>query len=240
MDFDVFFNKLVKECASLNVCISEGQAKSFFKYMNLLIEWNEKMNLTTIVEPDDIIIKHFIDSLTISKFIDRGAKVADIGTGAGFPGLPISLVHEDCEFSLVDSLNKRIVFLQEVINNIGIKNVSTIHSRAEDFGKDKNFRESYDIVVSRAVASLNVLVEYMLPVLKMGGFCICMKAFNIDEEVKNAKKACELLGGSIDFIDEVTLPNTDIIRKNIVVRKIKDTPNRFPRKAGIPSKEPLV
>lgn len=240
MNFDVFFEFLVKECASLDISISESQAKCFYKYMILLIEWNKKMNLTTIVEPKDIVVKHFVDSLTISKFIGGGAKIADIGTGAGFPGLPISLVHEDCEFSLVDSLNKRIIFLQEVISNIGINNVCTIHSRAEDFGRVKSFRESFDFVVSRAVAPLNVLLEYMLPVLKVGGVCICMKAFNIDEEVKSAKNACELLGGVIDSINEVTLPNTDITRKNIVIKKVKDTPFKFPRKAGLPSKEPLI
>lgn len=240
MDFDVFSNDLIQECANLNICISEIESRKFYNYMNLLIDWNKKMNLTAIVDPKDIILKHFVDSLTIMNYIDKKSRVADIGSGAGFPGLPIAIVKKEAEFTLLDSLNKRINFLNEVIKNIELTNVNTVHSRAEDFGKDRCFRECYDFVISRAVAPLNILLEYMLPVLKLGGTCICMKAFNIEEELNNCKKACKVLGGYIDSVDEVSLPDTDIVRKNIIIKKIDYTPSKYPRKAGLPSKEPLV
>ena len=206
--------------------------------MNLLLEWNEKINLTAIIEPREIILKHFVDSLTIAKYIKDDEKLIDVGTGAGFPGIPLSIVKENTDIVLLDSLNKRINFLEEVKENLKLENITTIHGRAEEFGKNKNEREKYDIAMSRAVASLNILLEYLLPLVKVGGRAICMKGSNI-EEIENAKNALEILGGKIEKIEEITLPNSDIKRNIIIVKKVKNTPSKYPRKPGTPSKEPI-
>ena len=221
-----FSNDLIEKANSIGVEISQKQAEQFYTYMELLLEWNEKMNLTAITDPEEVILKHFIDSLTIIPYLKEADTVLDIGTGAGFPGIP-----------LLDSLNKRIIFLQTVITELELKNIQAIHGRAEEFVSKE--RETYDIVTSRAVARLNVLLEYMLPFVKVGGRCICMKSFEIEEELKEAKKAIEILGGEIEKIDEITLPNTDIKRKIVVIKKVKNTPSKYPRKAGTPAKEPI-
>ena len=162
----------------------------------------------------------------------------DVGTGAGFPGIPLSIVKENTDIVLLDSLNKRINFLEEVKENFKLENITTIHGRAEEFGKNKNEREKYDIATSRAVAPLNILLEYLLPLVKVGGKAICMKGSNI-EEIENAKNALEILGGQIEKIEEITLPNSDIKRNIIIVKKVKNTPSKYPRKPGTPSKEPI-
>ena len=206
--------------------------------MNLLLEWNEKINLTAIIEPREVILKHFVDSLTIAKYIKENEKLIDVGTGAGFPGIPLSIVKENTDIVLLDSLNKRINFLEEIKQNLKLKNITTIHGRAEEFGKNKKEREIYDIATSRAVAPLNILLEYLLPLVKVGGKAICMKGSNI-EEIENAKNALEILGGKIEKIEEITLPNSDIKRNIIIVKKVKNTPSKYPRKPGTPSKEPI-
>ena len=218
--------------------ITNEQGERFKKYESLLIEWNKKMNLTAIIEPREIILKHFVDSLTIAKYIKDDEKLIDVGTGAGFPGIPLSIVKENTDIVLLDSLNKRINFLEEVIENLKLENITTIHGRAEEFGKNKNEREKYDIAMSRAVASLNILLEYLLPLVKVGGRAICMKGSNI-EEIENEKNALEILGGKIEKIEEITLPNSDIKRNIIIVKKVKNTPSKYPRKPGTPSKEPI-
>ena len=233
-----FNNSLIEKANSIGVEISQKQAEQFYKYMELLLEWNEKMNLTAITEPEEVILKHFIDSLTIIPYLKEADTVLDIGTGAGFPGIPLKILEENKKFTLLDSLNKRIIFLQTVINELELKNIQAIHGRAEEFVSKE--RETYDIVTSRAVARLNVLLEYMLPFVKVGGRCICMKSFEIEEELKEAKKAIEILGGEIEKIDEITLPNTDIKRKIVVIKKVKNTPSKYPRKAGTPAKEPII
>ena len=162
----------------------------------------------------------------------------DVGTGAGFPGIPLSIVKENIDIVLLDSLNKRINFLEEVKENLKLENITTIHGRAEEFGKNKNEREKYDIATSRAVAPLNILLEYLLPLVKVGGKAICMKGSNI-EEIENAKNALEILGGKIEKTEEITLPNSDIKRNIIIVKKVKNTPSKYPRKPGTPSKEPI-
>ena len=207
--------------------------------MNLLIEWNKKVNLTAITEPDEIILKHFVDSLTISKYISDGTKVVDVGTGAGFPGIPLKIVRQDVDITLLDSLQKRINFLDEVINELDLEKITTIHSRVEDFGKDKKYREKFDIATSRAVANLSTLSEYLLPLVKVGGKVISMKGSLIQEELENSKNAIKILGGQIEKVDEFDLPNSDISRNIVLIDKIKNTPNRYPRKAGEPSKKPL-
>lgn len=206
----------------------------------LLLEWNQKMNLTAIEEPEEIITKHFVDSLTIQKYLKKGDKVADIGTGAGFPGIPLSIMREDCHFLLIDSLNKRITFLNEVIEKLNLRNVQAIHARAEEVAIKKEYRESFDIVTSRAVANMSTLLEYLLPFVKVSGNAICMKGSNVQEEVEKSKKALEVLKGKIETIESFSLPFTDYDRNIIVVKKIGNVPKNFPRKQGKPAKEPIV
>jgi len=213
--------------------------QQFEDYMKLLLEWNEKINLTAITEEDDIILKHFVDSLTISKYIKDGKTLVDVGTGAGFPGVPIKIARENVKVTLVDSLNKRLLFLNDVIEKLQLKEIETLHFRAEEFGQNKKYRESFDIATSRAVANLSTLVEYLLPLVKVGGICICMKGSEVEEELKDSKKAIQILGGEIESIDEFTLPGSDIKRNIVIIKKIDKTPNRYPRKPGTPSKEPI-
>lgn len=238
MEILEFNNSLIEKTNCIGIEISQENAKQFYKYMKLLLEWNEKMNLTAITDPEEIILKHFVDSLTIMPYLSNANTILDVGTGAGFPGLPLKILEDNKEFTLLDSLNKRITFLQTVISELELKNVQAIHGRAEEYISQK--RESYDIVTSRAVAKLNVLIEYMLPFVKVGGRCICMKSFEIEGELKEAKKAIEILGGKIEKVDEITLPTTDIKRKIVIIKKIKNTPNKYPRKAGTPAKEPII
>lgn len=237
MEFEVFSKELKNKAQQINILLEEKQIENFYKYMNLLLEWNEKMNLTAITEPNEVILKHFIDSLTIANLIEKGQKVIDVGTGAGFPGIPLSIVKEE-NITLLDSLNKRIKFLEEVINKLELKNIKAIHSRVEEFAKNKKERESYDIATSRAVAPLNVLLEYLLPLVKLNGKCICMKGSNT-EEIEEAKNALKILGGEIEKIEKITLPESDITRNIIIVKKVKETPSKYPRKPGTPSKEPI-
>ena len=239
MEFNEFKEKLIINVDKLGINLSEIQLKQFYNYMNLLIEWNKKVNLTAITEPDEIILKHFVDSLTISKYISDGTKVVDVGTGAGFPGIPLKIVRQDVDITLLDSLQKRINFLDEVINELNLEKITTIHSRVEDFGKNKKYREEFDIATSRAVANLSTLSEYLLPLVKVGGKVISMKGSLIQEELENSKNAIKILGGKIEKVDEFDLPNSDISRNIVLIDKIKTTPNRYPRKAGEPSKKPL-
>lgn len=218
---------------------SVEQLEQFFAYMNLLIEWNKKMNLTAIVEPNEIILKHFIDSITILKEIDNNSKIIDVGTGAGFPGVPLSIMNPTLKITLADSLNKRLIFLQEVVNQLGLKNIEIIHARAEELGKNKKYRENFDVATSRAVANLSTLSEYLIPLVKVGGKIISMKAGGAQEEIEAAKKAIKILGGKIEGIEEFKLPQTEIERTIILIKKEEHTPNKYPRKAGVPSKEPI-
>ena len=239
MDIIEFSNLMKEYGKEIQIKFTEEQLQKFYEYMNMLIEWNKKINLTAIIEPKEIILKHFIDSLTILKYVNDNEKMLDVGTGAGFPGIPIKIMNEKIEITLLDSLNKRINFLNEVINKLKLKNISAIHSRIEDYGKNNKYREKYDIVTSRAVANLATLSEYMLPMLKIKGKSICMKGSDIKEEVKNSKRAINILGGEIVNIEELVLPKSDNRRNLIIIKKKKNTPLKYPRKAGIPSKEPL-
>ena len=237
MKFEQFSKELKSKASLINIILKEKQIEDLYIYMNLLLEWNEKMNLTAIIEPKEVILKHFIDSLTISGFIEEGKNIVDIGTGAGFPGIPLSII-KDNNITLLDSLNKRITFLQNVINTLELKDIKAVHSRVEEFAKNKKEREMYDIATSRAVAPLNVLLEYLLPLVKVGGKCICMKGSNI-EEIDEAENALKILGGEIEKIEKITLPESDITRNIIIIKKVKETPLKYPRKPGIPSKEPI-
>ena len=229
---------LINSSNELGIKLNEKQINNFEEYMKLLIEWNKKINLTAITTPEDIVLKHFIDSLTILKYIKKEEKLIDVGTGAGFPGIPLKIANPELEVYLADSLNKRINFLNIVIDELNLNNIKTIHTRIEDLGQKKEYREQFDVVTSRAVASFNILLEYMLPLLKIGGKGICMKGSNI-EEINNSKNALEILGGEIEKIEELELPFSDIKRNIIVVKKIKTTPKAYPRKAGIPAKKPI-
>lgn len=239
MEKEKFIELMNRYSAELNIKLSEEQFEQFYRYMNILIEWNKVMNLTGITDPEEIIIKHFIDSLTVIKRVDPKDNIIDVGTGAGFPGVPIKIAFPETKVVLLDSLNKRIKFLNEVIEQLQLKGIETIHGRAEDFGKNEKHREKYDIAIARAVAPLNILLEYLMPFVKIRGKVLCMKASNNEEEIKNSKKAIKILGGELVNTDEFFIPNTNIKRKIVQINKVEGTNKRYPRKAGIPSKEPL-
>ena len=240
MEYIEFKNRLQESFQTQKIDVSEKQCKKFFEYMKLLIEWNEKINLTAIVEPGQVITKHFLDLLTILNYIGtKQQKIIDVGTGAGFPGIPIKIMDDLSEITLLDSLNKRIIFLQEVINKNNLKNIRAIHGRAEDFGQDKLYREKYDVCVARAVAPMNILVEYLLPFARVNGICICMKGANIEEELEEAKKAINLLGGKIEKVESFGLSGSEDRRNIIIIRKISKTPKQYPRKAGTAKKYPI-
>lgn len=225
----------------LGLSLSEKQVNQFLKYYDLLIEWNSFMNLTAITEFEEVLTKHFLDSLSLCKAIDcsKKMKVIDIGTGAGFPGIPLKIAFPDMQITLLDSLGKRVKFLNEVINQLELTGIEAVHGRAEDYVKQPGKREGYDLCVSRAVANLATLSEYCLPYVACGGSFISYKSEKIVEEAKNAKKAISMLGGEIDKQVEFTLPYSDIYRNLFQIKKVKSTPKKYPRKAGLPSKEPL-
>ena len=239
MEKEEILKELNEKSQQIEIMLNEEQKGNFFKYMELLIEWNQKINLTAITEPKDIILKHFVDSLTIKKYIKEKSKIIDVGTGAGFPGIPLKIVDPNIEVTLLDSLNKRIIFLNEVIKEINLKNIEAIHGRIEEVGKNKKYREKFDVVTSRAVSNLNVLAEYMLPLTKIGGICICMKGAEVEEEIEKSKNAIKLLGGKIEKVDTFELPGENIKRNIVIIKKEKNTPTKYPRKPGTPSKTPL-
>lgn len=210
--------------------ISSDKIEKFNKYSSLLCEWNEKMNLTAVTDPDGIAVRHFADSISPLFYVDfpDNGKIIDVGTGAGFPGVPIKIMREDLSLTLMDSLNKRINFLKEVRDNINIDKTECIHARAEEFGRKEEYREMFDIGISRAVAKLSVLSEYVIPFVKVGGYFIAMKAMEIDEEVKEAEEKIKLLGGKIEEIKTIEVPNSDAVRKLVIIKKVKKTDKKYP------------
>ena len=239
MDIKEFKEEIEKYLNVLKIELEEKQIKQLYEYMNLLIEWNKNINLTAIVEPKEIILKHFVDSLTISKYITKNSNLIDIGTGAGFPGIPLKILRNDIDITLVDSLNKRIKFLEEVIEKINLNNIKAVHGRAEEIGKNTNYRETFDYATSRAVANIATLSEYLIPLIKKNGKCIYMKGPDLEEELEKGKKAISVLGGNLEIKEEFELPYSDIKRTIIIIEKKKNTPTKFPRKPGTPSKEPI-
>ena len=225
----------------LNIQINEIQKKQFDTFYSMLVEWNKVMNLTGITEYEEVIEKHFVDSLSIVNIFDLSEinTVIDVGTGAGFPGIPLKIAFPHLKITLLDSLNKRINFLDSVRDELKLDGIYTIHGRAEDFAKKDDYRERYDLCVSRAVANLSTLSEYCLPYIRVGGMFISYKSGDVDDEVLESKKAISILGGKLDNVVKFQLPGTDINRSFIKIEKIKNTGKKYPRKAGLPSKEPL-
>ncbi len=221
--------------------IDNNKIEKFERYYELLVEWNEKMNLTAITEKNEVGTKHFLDSVLIreSGKFTPGAKVIDVGTGAGFPGLPLKIADETLDVTLMDSLGKRINFLNEVVSELSLEGVKTIHSRAEDLGQDKKHRERYDIAVSRAVANLSTLSELCLPFVKVGGYFISLKGPNVENEIGDAKNAIKILGGEIEAVVNYDIPGTDLNHNMVIIKKTMTTPTKYPRKAPKPAKEPL-
>lgn len=232
------FEKKINE---LGIVLSEVQKKQFDQFYDLLVEWNKVMNLTGITEYEEVNEKHFIDSLSIVKAVDmeKVYTVIDVGTGAGFPGIPLKIAFPHLKIVLLDSLNKRIKFLNEVIDQLGLKDISTIHGRAEDYAKQMEYRERFDLCVSRAVANLSTLSEYCIPYVQVGGMFIPYKSGEIDEEVVQAKKAVHLLGGKLEDVVKFQLPESEISRSFVKIKKVNSTTKKYPRKSGLPAKEPI-
>lgn len=219
--------------------MDDNKISQFEKYYEMLIEKNKVMNLTAITDRNEVILKHFIDSIALAKYYEfSNQRLIDVGTGAGFPGIPLKILFPEIEVTLFDSLNKRIRFLQEVIDELGLKNIEAVHGRAEEGGQDKNMREGYDIAVSRAVADMAVLSEYCLPFVRVGGYFIPYKTAEIDEELNNAKKAVSTLGGKIEKVEKLDIEGNG--RSFIFIKKEKPTPKAFPRKAGLIKKNPII
>lgn len=234
-------NILDEKVGQLPISLSEKQKEQFVMFYEILIEWNKVMNLTAITEYEEVIEKHFVDSLSLVKVIDINdiEMIIDIGTGAGFPGVPLKIAFPQLKITLLDSLNKRIKFLNIVIEKLGLDNIQAIHGRAEDYARQKVYREKYDICVSRAVANLATLSEYCIPFVRLGGLFIPYKSGEIEKEMINSEKAISILGGNIEKTIKFQLPGTDIGRSFVKINKIKNTPKKYPRKAGMPAKDPL-
>ena len=233
--------ELLRKClARWNIDIDDTKLDMFEEYYKLLISWNDKINLTSVTKKDDVIIKHFTDSLALLNYLDiSGKNIIDIGTGAGFPGIPLKIMCPSCNIVLLDSLNKRVSFLDKVINTLGLSGIHAVHGRAEELAFDIDYRERFDLAVSRAVADLRVLAEYCLPFVDLSGLFISYKGGNIEEELSGSIHSISILGGSFDRIEKFLLPATDIERSFVFISKIQNTSDRFPRKAGRPLKKPL-
>ena len=234
-------DRFLKSLEKLNIHLNEKQVYQFMKYYEMLIETNKVMNLTAITDFDEVIDKHFVDSLALIQAMDlnKELKVIDVGTGAGFPGIPLKIAFPELDILLLDSLNKRIHFLDQVISELGLENIQTIHGRAEDFGKNPLYREKFDLCVSRAVANLSTLSEYCVPFVKVDGYFISYKSGKVQEELDASRHAVDILGGKVEKCLNYALADTDMERSLVVIHKLKPTKKAYPRKAGKPSKEPL-
>ena len=242
------YSKMINDLKSINIELTDHQIEQFDKYFNLLVKWNEGMNLTAITEFNDVCQLHFVDSIMAAPYFDftkEGLTLIDVGTGAGFPGVPLKIVFPSLKVTLLDSLNKRLNFLNEVINELGLNedggSIETVHGRAEDFSKAKGgvLREKFDIGTARAVANMSTLSEYILPYVKVGGSFVAYKSNKINEEIDLSKSAIKILGGTLSSVNNTFLPGSDIERSIVIINKSKSTPKLYPRKAGLPSKQPL-
>ena len=239
---DYHLDNFRKDLEALQIVLNKEQLCQFMSYYELLVEWNQVMNLTAITDFEEVCKKHFTDSLSLVKAykINAPISVIDVGTGAGFPGIPLKIAFPDIEIILLDSLHKRVDFLKTVIDNLGLKKIEALHGRAEDYAKEKNFREQFDLCVSRAVSNLSTLSEYCIPYVKIGGHFISYKSEKLSEEKKDAEYAISVLGGEIEDQISFQIPNSDINRNLLIVRKKKETPANYPRKAGLPLKKPII
>lgn len=238
-----FISTLIQECKKQNIELDESKAKALKEYKELLVEWNEKMNLTAITEDYEVIVKHFVDCLECTHLITNEKKIIDVGTGAGFPGMPLAIYYPQIEFTLLDGLNKRLIFLEEVVNKLGLKNVKIVHARAEEAARNEEYFESFDAVVSRAVANLPVLLEYTSPYVKVNGKCIVMKGDNAKEELNLAKNAMNILKlkniENKEYKYSYTIDNEEYNRTIFYIEKVGNTPNKYPRNYGQIKKKAL-
>ncbi|WP_234118411.1 16S rRNA (guanine(527)-N(7))-methyltransferase RsmG [Clostridium hydrogenum] len=236
-----YFDMIEKECESIGLQLEENKYDKFIKYKDLMKEWNNKLNLTAITEDREIVIKHFIDSIKVFNFepLKKDIKVIDVGTGAGLPGIPIKIMNDNSEVVLFDSLQKRINFLNEVIKELHLENIKAVHGRAEDFGSDLSYRETFDVAVSRAVANMSVLSEFCLPFVKVNGYFVALKGPSVDDELKEAKKAIGMLGGKLEKVIKVKFEDDNLNHNLVIVKKVKKTPKQYPRRAGVVSKKPI-
>lgn len=238
MDLQEFKNIFKEECHKNKMKFKEDVNEKLYQYMKLILEWNEKINVTAIKEEKEFIVKHFVDSLTINEFLVKSKRILDIGTGAGFPGIPIKLYYPNINVTLIDSVNKKITVLRDVIEKLKLEKIEALHIRAEDLAKDLNYRENFDVVTTRAVSNLATVSEYMLPFVKIDGKAICMKGPNVDEELENAGNAIKLLGGEIEKIQKIKIDN-ELERNIVVIKKVNKTDKKYPRGQGKPAKEPI-
>jgi len=237
-------NILIDGAQKMRINLNEEQIKKFSRYLELLVQWNQKINLTSLKTPREIIIKHFLDSIScikiINKYIDtEGISVIDVGAGAGFPGMPIKIICPSIRLSLLEARKKKIIFLEKVTEEINFQKVKILNGRAESFGKSIDYREKYDIAVSRAVAHLSVISEYCLPLVRVGGLFIAQKGRSYKQETEKSLKTVRVLGGELIGVENVRIPFINQERYLLVIKKIKDTPSKYPRKEGLPQKRPL-
>lgn len=238
MNLQEFQKEFEQECGKNNIEFDVEKCEKLYQYMKLILEWNEKINVTAIKDEKEFIVKHFIDCLTVNSLLKDERRILDIGTGAGFPGIPLKIYHPEIEFTLVDSVNKKITVLNDVIEKLGLEKIEALHVRAEELVRDLKYRESFDVVTTRAVSNLATISEYMLPFVKIGGKAICMKGPNVEQELEDAKNAIKLLGGEIEEIKKINI-NEEFERNLIVIKKINKTDKKYPRGQGKPAKEPI-
>ena len=237
MKLEEFKNIIIEEGKIYNLEFNDKQIDNLYNYMIGIIDWNDKVNVTAIVDEKMFIVKHFIDSLTINGYIKGKERIIDIGTGGGFPGIPLKIFNENSKFTLIDSVNKKLNVIRDITSRMEIKNLEVIHARAEDLANKDEYREKYDVATTRAVSNLSTILEYMLPFVKVGGMAVCMKGPNYINELNEAKKAIEILGGKLEKIETFNIDDSE--RNKIIIKKVKKTPENFPRGQGKPLKEPI-
>lgn len=238
MELKEFKEIFINESKDLNLEINDKQLELFYQYMNGIIGWNDKINVTAITDEKMFIVKHFVDSLAINKFVAQAKSIIDIGTGGGFPGIPLKIMNYDKKVTLIDSVNKKLNVIRDITKDMDLGELEILHSRAEDLASKQEYRETYDIATTRAVSNFSTILEYMLPFIKVGGYAICMKGPNYTEEFEEAKVAIEVLGGKFDSIERLNVGN-ELERNIIIIKKVKNTPKKFPRGQGKPLKEPI-
>ncbi len=238
MNLEEFQKIFEEECQKNQIQYDAKKAELLYQYMKLILEWNEKINVTAIKEEQEFIVKHYVDSLSISNYVRDAKRILDIGTGGGFPGIPLKIYHLDKEFTLIDSVNKKITVINDVIEQLKLSGIEALHVRAEDLARDSQYREQFDVVTTRAVSRLATIAEYMLPFVKIGGKAICMKGPNVEEEMEEAQKAIRILGGRFERVEKLNISG-EFERNLVILEKVKSTDKKYPRGQGKPAKEPI-